>query len=165
VIISLIWAMADDRVIGMNNRLPWKLPADMRWFRRHTLGKPVIMGRKTFESFGGRPLPERLNIVVSRDPAYQAEGATVVGSIDAALAAAKNAPEVMVIGGQSFYEQTLPLAKRLYMTRVHGRFEGDAWFPPFDLTRWNEVAREEHPADEKNPWPCSFVILERAQGS
>jgi len=161
MIISLIWAMADNRVIGNRNHLPWKLPADMRWFRRHTLGKPVVMGRRTFESFGGRPLPDRLNIVVSRDPAYQAEGAMVAGSIDAALAAAKNAPEVMVIGGQSFYEQTLPLAKRLYMTLVHGRFEGDAWFPPFDLTRWKEVVREEHPADERNPWPCTFVILER----
>ena len=160
--ITLIWAMSDDRVIGIGNRLPWKLPADMRWFRRHTLGKPVIMGRKTFESFGGRPLPDRTNIVVTRDPAYRAEGAVVVHSIDEALSQAGEADEVMVIGGANLYEQMLPRADRLCMTLVHGRFEGDAWFPEFDLKGWRETERQEHPADEKNPYPCSFVILERA---
>jgi dihydrofolate reductase len=104
--------MADDRVIGIENRLPWKLPADMKWFRRHTLGKPVVMGRKTFESFGGRPLPERLNIVVTRDENYQADGAVVVHNIDEAIAAAGNVEEVMIIGGESFYAQMLPRADR-----------------------------------------------------
>lgn len=164
MIVSLIAAMADDRVIGIENRLPWKLPADMQWFRRHTLGKPVVMGRKTFESFGGRTLPERLNIIVTGDQSYQAEGAVVVHSIDEALKAAGDAAEVMIIGGASFYAQMLPRADRFYLTLVHGQFEGDAWFPDFDWQQWREAAREEHPADEKNPWPCSFLLLERRRG-
>jgi len=159
--ISLIAAMTDDRVIGIGNRLPWKLPADMRWFRRHTLGKPIVMGRKTFESFGAKPLPERLNIVITRDPDYRAEGAVVVHDIDAALRAAGEADEVLIIGGASFYEQMLPRADRLYLTFVHADIEGDAWFPEFDPSAWHEIHREDHPADEKNPYPYSFVILER----
>jgi dihydrofolate reductase len=159
--ISLIAAMADDRAIGIDNSLPWKLPADMRWFRRHTLGKPIVMGRKTFESFGGRPLPERTNIVITRDENYQAEGAVVVHSIDEAIAVAGEVDEVMIIGGESFYQQMLPLAERFYLTRVHGRFEADAWFPEFDMAEWHEVVREEHTADEKNEYDCSFIVLER----
>ena len=160
--IALIAAMTDDRVIGIDNRLPWKLPADMKWFRRHTLGKPIVMGRKTFESFGGKPLPERLNIVITRDRDYRAEGAVVVHDIDEALAAAGDAEEVMIIGGASFYEQMLPRADRLYLTFVHADVEGDAWFPEFDRSQWREVYREDHEADEKNPYAYSFVILERA---
>ncbi len=159
--IALIAAMTDDRVIGIENRLPWKLPADMKWFRRHTLGKPIVMGRKTFESFGGKPLPERLNIVITRDRDYRAEGAVVVHDIDAALDAAGDAEEVMIIGGASFYEQMLPWADRLYLTFVHADVEGDAWFPEFDRSQWREVYREDHEADEKNPYAYSFVILER----
>ena len=159
--IALIAAMADDRAIGIENRLPWKLPADMQWFRRHTLGKPVIMGRKTYESFGGRSLPDRLNIVITRDPGYQAEGAVVVHDIEAALAAAGEVEELMIIGGESFYRQMLPRADRFYLTLVHGRFEADAWFPDFALADWRELSREEHPVDEKNPHACSFLILER----
>lgn len=159
--ISLIAAMADDRAIGIENRLPWKLPADMKWFRRHTLGKPIVMGRKTFESFGGRPLPERTNIVITHDENYQAEGAVVVHSIDEAISAAGDVDEVMIIGGESFYRQMLPRAERFYMTQVHGRFEADAWFPDYDADEWQEVAREEHPVDEKNAWACSFIVLER----
>jgi dihydrofolate reductase len=161
MIISLIWAMDENRLIGVENRLPWKLPADMTWFRRHTLGKPIIMGRKTFDSFGGRPLPERTNIVVTRDKEYQAEGAVVVYSIDEALQAAGDAEEVMIIGGASFYEQMLPRAERIYLTQVHGQFEGDAWFPDFDMEEWREVAREEHGVDEKNAYSCSFISFER----
>jgi dihydrofolate reductase len=161
MILSLIWAMTDDRVIGINNSLPWKLPADMRWFRRHTLGKPIVMGRLTFESFGARPLPDRQNIIVSRDPAYQADGAQVVASIDEAIATAADAEEIMVIGGASLYEQTLPRADRLYMTLVHADVEGDAWFPVFDQGQWREAVREEHAADEKNIYACSFVVLEK----
>ena len=159
--IALIAAMTDDRVIGIENRLPWKLPADMKWFRRHTLGKPIVMGRKTFESFGGKPLPERLNIVITRDRDYRADGAVVVHDIDAALAVAGDAEEVMIIGGASFYEQMLPRADRLYLTFVHADVEGDAWFPEFDRSQWREVYREDHEADEKNPYAYSFVILER----
>ena len=159
--IALIAAMTDDHVIGIENRLPWKLPADMKWFRRHTLGKPIVMGRKTFESFGGKPLPERLNIVITRDRDYRADGAVVVHDIDAALAVAGDAEEVMIIGGASFYEQMLPRADRLYLTFVHADVEGDAWFPEFDRSQWREVYREDHEADEKNPYGYSFVILER----
>jgi dihydrofolate reductase len=159
--ISLIAAMADDRAIGIENRLPWKLPADMKWFRLHTLGKPIIMGRKTFESFGGRPLPERTNIVITGDESYQAEGALVVHSIEAALAAAGEVEEVMIIGGESFYKQMLPRAERFYLTRVHGSFEADAWFPEFDEGQWRELEHTEYPADEKNPYACSFIILQR----
>lgn len=159
--VSLIWAMTDDRVIGIRNTLPWKLPADMKWFRQNTLGKPIVMGRKTFESFGARPLPQRLNIIVSKDSTYQAQDAVVVDSIDAALQAAGDAEEVMIIGGASLYEQTLPLAQRLYMTIVHAEVQGDAWFPEFDMSQWREIQRLEHPTDEKNPYACSFVILER----
>ncbi|MCW8839349.1 MAG: type 3 dihydrofolate reductase [Gammaproteobacteria bacterium] len=160
-VISLIAAMADDRAIGIDNRLPWKLPADMQWFRRHTLGKPIVMGRKTFESFGGKPLPQRTNIVITRDQNYRAEGAVVVHTIEEAIAAVGGVDEVMIIGGESFYRQMLPRADRFYLTLVHGRFEADAWFPEFDWNEWQEVAREEHPADEKNAYACSFIVLER----
>lgn len=160
-ILSLIAAMADDRAIGIDNRLPWKLPADMKWFRQHTLGKPIVMGRKTFESFGGKPLPQRTNIVISRDKDYQAEGAVVVHSIEEAIAAAGEVDEVMIIGGESFYRQMLPRADRFYLTLVHGKFEADAWFPEFDGDEWQEVERSEYPADEKNPYACTFLILQR----
>ncbi len=159
--ISLIWAMSDDRVIGTSNRLPWKLPADMRWFRRHTLGKPVVMGRKTFESFGAKPLPDRHNIIVTHDRDYQAEGAQVASSVDEALAAAESAEEVMIIGGALLYQQLLPCADRLYMTLVHGSFAGDTWFPRFDPDEWQEKERHDFSADESNPWPYSFFILDR----
>ncbi len=160
--VSIIVALSDSGVIGIGNRLPWRLPADMRWFRRHTLGKPVIMGRRTFESLGEKPLPERLNIVVTSDRSYRPEGAVVVHDIEAALAAAGAAEEVMIIGGASFYEQMLPRADRLYLTRVHAELEGDAWFPDYAEEDWREIAHEEHAADEKNPHACTFLILERA---
>lgn len=163
--ISLIWAMDQQRLIGVDNRLPWRLPADMAWFRRHTLGKPIVMGRRTFESFGGRPLPHRTNIVVSRDPHYRAEGALVVHSIDQAIEAATGADELMVIGGASFYAQLLPQAERLYITEVQGCFEGDAWFPECDLTGWRVLECSEHPVDERNAYACCFSILERIAAS
>lgn len=159
--ISLIAAMADNRVIGIKNRLPWKLPSDMRWFRQHTLGKPIIMGRKTFESFGGRPLPERHNIVMTRDAAYQLDSASVVHSIDEALAEAGDVAEVMIIGGESFYTQMLPQADRLYLTYVHAEIKGDAWFPEIDFSNWQEVERHDQAADEKNAYAHSFVIYDR----
>lgn len=158
--ISLIAAMTDDRVIGIENRLPWRLPADMRWFRQHTLGKTVIMGRKTFESLNGRPLPDRRNIVVTTDRSFAADGVEVAHDIDAAVALGGEG-ELMVIGGASFYEQMLPRAGRLYLTYVHADIEGDAWFPPFEDAEWREVQREDHCADEKNPYDYSFVVLER----
>jgi len=164
--ISLIAAMAEDRLIGVNNSLPWKLPADMQWFRKHTFGKPIIMGRKTFESFGGRTLPDRTNIVITRDADYSVDAdVVIVHDIDAALeAAAQSGSEVeetMIIGGASFYEQMLERADRFYVTQVQGCFEGDAWFPEYENLSWTEVSREEHAADEKNAYACSFVILEK----
>jgi dihydrofolate reductase len=158
--IALIWAMDENRLIGARNRLPWKLPVDMKWFREQTMGKPMVMGRKTFESFGARPLPGRTNIIVTRDPHYRVEGAVVVHGIDEALQAAGDADEVMIIGGASFYEQLLPRADRLYITEVHGVFDGDAWFPDFDLSVFREVRRKETGIDEKNPWACSFIVYE-----
>lgn len=159
--ISLIAAMAENRVIGIDNKLPWKLPADMKWFRDITLGKPIVMGRKTFESFGAKPLPQRTNIVVTADKNYRADGAVVAHSIDEALRAAGAAPEVMIIGGASFYAQLLPRANRIYLTVVHHDFNGDAWFPEFDRSAWRESRRIELSADEKNAYNCSFLVLER----
>lgn len=161
MLISIISAMADNRVIGIQNRLPWKLPADMKWFRLHTLGKPIIMGRKTFESFGSKPLPDRLNIVITRDKNYHAPGALVAHTIDDAIVLAGNAPEVMIIGGESFYKQMLPRSDRLYLTYVHGKFDGDAWFPEFNSTEWQEQQRLEFSPDEKNAYAMSFVIFQR----
>lgn len=160
--ISLIAAMTDNRVIGIENRLPWKLPNDMKWFRQHTLGKPIVMGRKTFESFGGRPLPDRTNIVITHDKDYRAEGAIVVHSIDEAIQAAGNVPEIMIIGGASFYAQMLARADRLYLTVVHAQLEGDAWFPEFPMDNWKLSQRIDCVANEKNSYPHSFLILDRA---
>lgn len=159
--ISLIAALTPQRVIGIENRLPWRLPADMQWFRQHTLGKPIVMGRKTFESFGGKPLPKRTNIVITRDSDYHAEGAVVVHSIDEAIETAGAVDELMIIGGASFYEQTLPRADRLYLTYVDANIDGDAWFPDFDPNDWQEIERHHHPADDQNPYPHDYVILDR----
>jgi len=161
MLISLIWAMDENGLIGVDNSLPWRLPADMQWFRKNTLGKPIVMGRKTFESFGGKPLPQRTNIVVTRAQNYRAEGAVIVHSIEEAVAAAGDAEELMVIGGSSFYEQMLPQADRLYVTRVHGEFKGDAWFPEVDWSLWQEVARSSSTIDEKNSYACSFSEYRR----
>lgn len=161
--IALIAAMADDRVIGIDNRLPWRLPADLQHFKGLTLGKPVVMGRLTWESLG-RPLPGRRNIVITGDMSYRAAGAEVVHSPEAALAAAGAVEEVMVIGGASIYAQFLPRAQRMYLTFVHGRFAGDAWFPAWNPGEWRETGRVEHAADERNPHPHAFVILDRVTG-
>ena len=159
--ISLIAAMGHGRVIGIENRLPWKLPADMKWFRLHTLGKPIVMGRKTFESFGSKPLPDRHNIVITRNADYRAEGATVVTSIDEAIAAAGEVPEIMIIGGASFYAQMLPRADRLYLTLVDIQVTGDAWFPEYASTDWRVREEHRHEVDEKNAHAMRFMVLER----
>lgn len=161
--LSLIVALARNRVIGRAGRLPWRLPEDLKFFRRMTVGKPVLMGRRTFESIG-RPLPERQNIVLSRDPAYRAEGCQVVQSLGAALAVASPATEVMVIGGAMLYARTLPQAERLYLTLVEAEVAGDVYFPAFDWRAWREDWREEHPADERHAYPYTFLRLERLRG-
>jgi len=152
--------MAHNRVIGINNTLPWDLPADMRHFREQTMGKPILMGRKTYDSIG-RSLPGRQNIVVTRDSSVTIDGCDVVNSIDEALKIAGDAPEVMVMGGESFYRQMLPAANRLVLTMIDLEIEGDAWFPEWTESEWQEVGREDHQADEKNRWPYSFVTMER----
>ena len=157
----MIAAMTEDRVIGIKNTLPWKLPSDMKWFRQHTLGKPIIMGRKTFESFGAKALPKRTNIIITRDESYQASDGVVVHSIEAALEAAGDVEEVMIIGGASFYEQMLPKADRLYLTFVHAELDGDAWFPEVDWSLWQEVNRVTSEIDEKNCYACSFIEYQR----
>ena len=158
--ITLIAALGDDRVIGRDNRLPWRLPADLHHFKSLTLDKPIIMGRRTWESLPGL-LPRRRHIIVTRDRDYSVEGAEVVHSVEEALAVTRDAPEVMVVGGATLYAEMLPRANRLLLTFVHGRFEGDTFFPEYDPQQWREVAREDHPADERNPFPYSFVTLER----
>jgi dihydrofolate reductase len=160
VIISLIVAMDDHRLIGANNQLPWHLPADLKYFRRLTMNKPILMGRGTHESIG-RPLPGRHNIVVTHNFRYKAPGCTVVHTVEAGLQATGRAEEVMVIGGASLYQQILPCAQRIYLTQVHGAFKGDAWFPDFDLSVWTEVWREHHDPDPKNPYSYSFSHLDR----
>jgi len=159
-IISLIAAMAKNRAIGINNCMPWHLPADLRHFKALTVGKPIIMGRKTWESLPGL-LPDRPHIVVTKDLNYQAEGCRVVHSIDEALAAAGDIPEVMIVGGAAFYAAMLPQADRLYLTLVETTVEGDAFFPDYNPTEWQEIAHEKHAADEKNPFSYSFLTLER----
>jgi dihydrofolate reductase len=158
--LAIIAALSRNRVIGKDNQLPWRLPADLKHFKAVTLGKPVIMGRKTFESIG-KPLPGRANIVVSRDPHFHADGIAVAHSLDDALAQAHAAPEIMLIGGAQLYAQALPRAQRLYLTLIDTDIEGDAHFPDYDPSDWRETAREDHAADVNNPYPYSFVVLER----
>ncbi len=159
MMISLIAAMAADRVIGMDNAMPWHLPADLAWFKRQTLDKPVIMGRRTWESIG-RPLPGRLNIVISSQPG-DAEGVSWVTSVDEALQAAGEVEEVMVIGGGRIYEQLLPRADRLYLTHIDAEVVGDTTFPDFEPEEWQSTFSEFHDADEKNSHSFCFEILQR----
>ena len=154
--------MTEEGVIGIDGRLPWHLPADMAWFRQHTLGKPVLMGRNTFKSIGAA-LPDRKNIILTHQATFEAKGCTVVHSIDEALEAAGDVPELVVIGGENCYSQILPLSDRLYITIVHGSFKGDASFPPFDPAMWVETSRREYPADEANPLSVTFLIMEKAE--
>ena len=158
--ITLIVAVADNGVIGRDNTLPWHLPDDLKRFKRLTLGKPIVMGRKTFDSIG-KPLPGRQNIVVTRDANYRREGVTVVNDVDAALRAAGTAPEIMVIGGAELFRTLLPRAGRLHLTRVHGNIEGDVVWPALDDREWQVVERESHTADERHAWPMTFEVWEK----
>lgn len=158
--LSIISAMDENRLIGKNNSLPWHLPADLAFFKKNTLNKPILMGRKTYESIG-RPLPGRRNIIISRDPDFRAEGCEICDSLDSALALVKDQQETMLIGGASLYAQTIHRAEHLYITEIHAQFEGDAWFPIIDPTLWQESWREDHQPDEKNPYYYSFVKYSR----
>ncbi len=158
--LSLIAALSENRVIGCDNKLPWHLPADLAHFKRLTMGKPIVMGRRTWESLPGL-LPHRTHVIVTRDPSYRADGGFVVHSIEEALAFAGDAEEIMVVGGAELYRQCLPLASRMYLTLVHTVIEGDAVFPTYSSEAWCERARESHAADERNPLDYSFVTLAR----
>ena len=162
MILSAIWAMTRNRVIGKNGDLPWRLPDDQRFFRRTTLGKPIIMGRKTFDEIG-RPLPKRRNIVLSRR-GLDVEGVEVARDLESALALARSdAPEeTFIIGGAQIYALALPMLDRLYMTLIDTELEGDTWFPEFDLAGWREVHRTEHPADDRHAWAFTISVFERA---
>lgn len=158
--LTIIVAAAQNDVIGSDNRLPWHLPDDLKRFKALSLGKPVLMGRKTFAAIG-RPLPGRTNIVISRQPGLQIEGCRVAASLDAAIAAAHPAPEIVVIGGAQIYAQALPLTTTVHLTRVHASVAGDARFPALDPTQWRETATEPHPADDRHAYAFSFITLER----
>ncbi|MCX4247359.1 dihydrofolate reductase [Paraliomyxa miuraensis] len=165
--VGIIVAMATNGVIGRDGDLPWRLPADLRWFRRVTMGHHVIMGRKTWESIG-RPLPGRTLVVLTRDPEARRRleeipgvvaEAELSGALDRARAAGDT--EALVAGGAEVYAHALPLADRLYLTRVHGQVEGDVVFPAFDSDQWTETAREEHAADDRHALPFALCTLER----
>lgn len=164
--VALIWAMSDNLVIGRDNKLPWHLPNDLKYFKRLTTGKPVIMGRKTYDSIG-RPLPNRVNIVITRDAGFKADGIKVVHNLDAAIELAEaettisGAEEVIVMGGAEIYAQSLPRADRLYTTFVHANVDGDAFFPEVDWAAFDEVARERFEADGPNPYDYSFTVWDK----
>ena len=160
MLVSIIAAMDRNRLIGRENQLPWHLPADLAHFKQVTMGKPIIMGRKTYESIG-RALPGRTNIVLTRSPDFNADGVLTANTLQQALDYVSAEDEVMIIGGSAIYELTLPRADRLYLTYVENSFEGDAWFPDFDLQQWRIIASEEHSADEKNPSDYRFVTYAR----
>ncbi|OZI43005.1 dihydrofolate reductase [Bordetella genomosp. 4] len=156
--LTLVVAYSENRVIGRDNALPWKLPGDLAHFKRTTLGSPIIMGRKTWESLG-RPLPGRTNVVVSRNTEYAAPGAVVVPTLHAAVQACGDVADAYVIGGAQIYEQALSLAQRLIATEVHAVVEGDAFFPVLPAEQWHEISREPQPAE--NGYAYDFVVYER----
>ena len=164
---ALIVAMSRNRVIGRNNALPWYLPGDLRYFKQVTMGKPILMGRKTWESIG-RPLPGRMNVVISRDHQWQAPAGTVCEHSLAdgfkratAQAELEGGDEVMVIGGGEIYAAALPDIDRMYVTRVHAEIEGDAFFPEVNWEQWEEIGREDFSASDNNPYDYSFVVYQR----
>ena len=160
MIISIIAAMDRNKLIGNNNQLPWHLPADFAHFKSVTMGKPIIMGRKTFESIG-KPLPGRANIVLSRNVETQFEGVVCVSAFEEALTIVSDAEEVMIIGGSSIYEMLLPQINRMYLTFVDAEFDGDAWFPDYSEKEWLEIDSVTRQADDKNKYSCRFVTLEK----
>ncbi|MEP4890273.1 MAG: type 3 dihydrofolate reductase [Aliiglaciecola sp.] len=163
MLISMIAAMAKNRVIGADNSMPWHLPADLGHFKRTTLGKPVVMGRKTYESIG-KALPGRLNIVISRDPEYTLRDATVVPSCEDAVTAAGEVEELMVIGGGTIYNHFLPLCHRLYLTEIDLDVEGDTYFPDYTkAAKWELIETESHGPDEKNKYNYQFLTLKRSE--
>ncbi len=160
MILSIVVATGKNGEIGKDNRLLWHLPADMKYFKSLTTGHPIIMGRHTYESIG-RPLPNRRNIVITRQKDLQIIGVEVVNSLEEAMALVKDDPEIMVIGGADVYKQALPLAQRIYITRVNATLEADRFFPTINANDWNIQVNIDHPADEKNIHAMTFQLLER----
>jgi len=160
--ISAIIAMSSNRVIGKNNQLPWHLPADLKHFKKITMGKPILMGRKTYESIG-RPLPGRSNIIITRDSKFQAPGCIIRHSIESALttAALQHSEEIFIIGGALIFQETLPLIQRLYLTLIHESIEGDAYFPELNSAEWQKIEQIDHHPDKENNYSYSFKILDR----
>jgi dihydrofolate reductase len=159
-VVSLIVAMAQNGVIGRDNGLPWRLPADLKRFKAFTLGKSILMGRKTYDSIG-RPLPGRTNLVLTRDRGWQADGVFVAHSIEQALTHADKGTELIAIGGAEIYRLVLPFARRIYLTHVHADVPGDTFFPDFDASQWEDVECRAHPADEQHAYAVTFVTLQR----
>lgn len=157
---SLVVAVAENGVIGRNNQLPWRLPGDLAYFKLVTMGHPIVMGRRTYESIG-RPLPGRTNIVVTHQRGYAAPGCVVVHSLDEAWKAADGAGEVSVIGGTALFRDALPLADRIHLTEVQAKIEGDTFFPAFERGEWRETEVARHPADAKHEYPFRIVVLDR----
>ena len=160
MLISIIVAMDRNRVIGKDGGLPWRISSDLENFKKITMGKPIVMGRKTHESIG-RPLPGRENIILTREKVYSADGCTVLNSLEAIYEHCLHAEEIMITGGSEIYKYTLEKASRLYITEVHTEIEGDTFFPEFNRNEWEEVSREDFKADDKNDFDFSFVVLER----
>ncbi|MWN06160.1 type 3 dihydrofolate reductase [Gilliamella sp. Pas-s95] len=165
MVLSIIVAMAHNRVIGLNNQMPWHLPADLAWFKKNTINKPVIMGRKTFESIG-RPLPNRHNIIISRQAAigsHTIPHVSWVQSIEAAilLAQTRHVDEAFIIGGGNIYQQALPLVDRLYLTHIDAELQGDTYFPDYLSEQWQVIHQESHQPDDKNGYLYQFEVLER----
>ena len=158
--ISIIGAMAKNRVIGKGNRIPWRLPGELQMFKKVTMGHHIVMGRKTYESFN-RILPGRTTVIVSRDPNYEVAGAIVVNSLQAAIAACGSDDEVFIIGGAQLFESALPHADRIYLTTIQAEFEGDTTMPDFDLTGWKLITTQIFKADEKNPHDYHFSVYQR----
>lgn len=164
--ISLIVALSENHVIGRNNKLPWYLPNDLKYFKQVTMGLPIVMGRKTYESIG-KPLPGRTNIVVTRNESWSMDGVKVVHSLEqafelaASIAEIDGRDEVMIIGGDQIYQSALTLVDRIYLTEVHAEVEGDAYFPEFDRDQWNVIGCEDFAAEAPNPYDYSFVVLDR----
>lgn len=159
---SIIVAMGRNGVIGKDNRLPWHLPADLRFFKRTTMGHPMIMGRRTYDSVG-MPLPGRTNIVVTRSAEFAPAGVVVARTPDEALqlAEARDAEEIFIAGGSEIFRLMLPMADRMYVTRIEADFDGDTFFPDVDWRQWELVSSEEHQPDEKNRWAYSFLVYDR----
>lgn len=159
--ISMIWAMAENGVIGKDNDMPWHLPLDFAYFKEQTLGKRMLMGRKTWESLGGKPLKGRTSIVITRDTGFQAEGAQVIHTLEEALAEGRKDDELMIIGGAEIYGMMLPYADKLLVTRIHEDFEGETKFPEVPWEEWKEVSSVQGIRNEQNPYDYRFYVYER----